>query len=69
MKPADRALVLALAAILLLMLLIVAAPGPGAPAAVGGPAGEPRDLDVDLLRHKILTEELSDQEALYYHRD
>jgi hypothetical protein len=64
-KNADRILVLAIAAALLLMLLLVLAPGPGAPEG-GGLAGQPRNVDVDLLRRRLIRRELSDHEALYY---
>ena len=68
MKPTDRALLIVIAAMLVLMAILVL--NPGAPAA--GPhldsdlAGEPRDVDVDLLRRRLIRGELSDREALYY---
>lgn len=70
MTAADRVLVIALAAMLLLMAGIVLAPGPGSGGAHSESAlpGEPRDLDVELLRRRILAGELSDREALYYER-
>jgi len=66
----DRAFLVALAAVLVLMAALVA--GPGAPTG-GSPAasaleGEPRDVDVDLLRRRLIRGELSDREAMYYHR-
>lgn len=65
MKTADRLLLLAMALALLLMLLIVLDPGLGPPVT---PAltGEPRAVDVDLLRRRLIRGELSDHEALYY---
>ena len=65
MKTADRLLILAIALVLLLMALLVLDPSLGPPAT---PAltGEPREVDVDLLRRRLVREELSDHEALYY---
>jgi hypothetical protein len=70
MRPADRALLLVLATALLLMALLVA--GPSAPGDGGGAAGpdlpgEPRTVDMDALRRRILEGTLSDREALHYH--
>jgi hypothetical protein len=70
MKPADRALLLALAAALLLMALLVAGPGdPSGTTGARGPdlPGEPRTVDMDGLRRRLLDGTLSDREALYYH--
>lgn len=71
MSETDRMFLLALAGVLLLMALLVAAPG--APTGEGPAAsaleGEPRDVDVDLLRRRMIRGELSDREALYYHRE
>jgi len=68
MKPTDRALLIAIAALLVLMAILVL--NPGAPTAGtnldSDLAGEPRDVDVDLLRRRLIRGELSDQEALYY---
>jgi hypothetical protein len=62
---------LALAGVLLLMALLVAAPGAPTGEGRAGSAleGEPRDVDVDLLRRRMIRGELSDREALYYHRE
>ena len=70
MTATDRAFLVALAVILVLMAALVA--GPVVPAG-GGPTGsalegEPRDVDVDLLRRRLIRGELSDREAMYYHR-
>jgi hypothetical protein len=70
LRPEDRVLLAGVVAALLLMALLVLAPKPGVTAAGGSElAGEPRDVDVDLLRRRILSGELSDREALFYHRD
>ena len=69
MKIADRLLLLALAVVILLMAILVAAPN-AADRVEGDPesalAGEPREVDVDLLRRRLIRGELSDREALYY---
>ena len=76
MRTADVYLVMALAAALLLMGALALAPGEAGDAGgrgtvAGGESelpGEPRDVDVDLLRRKLLEGELSDREALYWRR-
>ncbi len=68
MKPNDRALLIAIAALLILMAILVLNPGAPIPGAASGSAlaGEPRDVNVDLLRRRLIRGELSDHEALYY---
>ncbi len=68
MKPNDRALLIAIAALLILMAVLVLNPGTPIPGTASGSAlaGEPRDVDVDLLRRRLIRGELSDHEALYY---
>ncbi len=68
MKTTDRLLILAVAFVLVLMLLLVFDPrmdGSGAPKTPSL-TGEPREVDVDLLRRRLLRGELTDHEALYY---
>jgi len=64
-KTADRLLLLAIALVLLLMALLVLGPGLG-PTTTPALTGEPREVDVDLLRRRLIRGELSDHEALYY---
>ena len=69
-QPEDRVLVAGLVLALCLMAALVFAPGPSAGAAGESElAGEPRDVDVDLLRRRITRGELSEREALFYHRE
>ena len=69
MSATDRNFLLALAAVLVLMAALVLAPDG---QSEGGPAtaiqGEPRQVDVDLLRRRLIRGELSEKEAMYYHR-
>lgn len=67
----DRLLLVLLAVALLLMGWQVLAPTvtPGAPESAATLTGEPRDVNVELLRRRILSGQLSDHEALYYHRE
>ena len=72
MSRADRLLLLALAAALLLMAGLVLSPsGPGGSGASADSPfpGEPRNLAVDALRRKLLSGELSDREALFWHEE
>jgi hypothetical protein len=66
----DRTFLLALAAVLFLMAALVAGPSApaGEPPSASALEGEPRDLDVDLMRRRLIRRELSDREAMYYHR-
>jgi len=71
-KPEDKLLLAALATALILMLALVLAPAAPADSTHAPDAslrGEPRDLDLDLLRRRLIRGELSDHEALYYHHD
>ena len=68
--PEDVVLVAGLVVALVLMAALVLAPGPtGAAVEDSELAGEPRDVDVDLLRRRIMRGELSEREALFYHRE
>jgi hypothetical protein len=64
--PWDRRLLLALAAALLLMLALALHPGTDVGPTGEGITGRPRNVEVDLLRRRILAGELSDKEAMYY---
>jgi hypothetical protein len=64
--PWDKRLLLALAAALLLMLALALRPGTDAGSAGDGITGRPRNVDVDLLRRRILAGELTEKEAMYY---
>ena len=68
MKRTDLALIIAIAAVLILMLLLVLDPETASPGVHPDAelAGEPREVNVDLLRRRLIRGELSDQEALYY---
>ena len=68
MKRTDQALLVAIAAVLFIMVLLVLDPETATPGAHPDAelAGEPREVNVDLLRRRLIRGELSDQEALYY---
>ena len=69
MSATDRGFVLALAAVLVLMAALVLSPeGPTEGGPVSALEGEPRPVDVDLLRRRLIRGELSEKEAMYYHR-
>jgi hypothetical protein len=71
MTRTDRALLTAVGAVLLLMaFLVLGAPGPSPGTAPDTAlAGEPREVDLDRLRQKLLSGELSEREALFYRRE
>lgn len=69
MSATDRNFVLALAAVLVLMAaLVLVAEGPSEGAPASALQGEPRRVDVDLVRRRLIRGELSEKEAMYYHR-
>ena len=69
MSATDRSFLLALAAVLVLMVALVLAPeGPNGGVPASSLEGEPRRVDVDLLRRRLIRGELSETEAMYYHR-
>ncbi|MBI4879752.1 MAG: 4Fe-4S binding protein [Planctomycetes bacterium] len=65
-----RDLVLAggIAAALLLGGLIARSESTGAPSAAAAALGQPRDVDLDLIRRRIQEQRLSGREALFYRR-
>lgn len=66
MRSADRWLLVAVLAALVLMIALALGPGGDTGPTGGETAGRPRNVDVDLLRRRIVAGELSEKEALYY---
>jgi len=69
-KSADRRLIIGIVAALVVMAVLVFAPGGDGTLAAGDSLlpGQPRSVDMDLLRRRLIREELSDREALYYRK-
>ncbi len=64
----DLVLAAGIAAAFLLGGLIVRGEGAGAPSAAAAALGQPRDVDLDLIRRRIQEQRLSGREALFYRR-
>jgi len=64
----DRLLVIGIVAALVVMAVLVFVPEGDGTVAAGDSLrpGQPRDLDMELVRRRLLRKELSDREALYY---